>query len=108
MKNKKTIILIFIIIILLLIGIFYYQRKKDSIVFKLNGEENMIVKYGYSYDEPGFTAIDGFGNDISSNVTVDGSVNTLVSGIYQIFYELNYNNQKMSLKRTMVIKKYIY
>ena len=99
MKDKKKIIIVAIII--LIIGlIIYLISKKNSVTFKLVGEDTMIVEYGGIFVDPGYIAHDGFGNSISDKVVVTNTVDTLNPGNYKVIYKLN--NQ--TLERTIIVQ----
>lgn len=66
--------------------------------FSLKGDSEINIFKGEPYIEAGYVAYDELGNDISSAVTVSGSVNN-VSGRYEITYALIRNNIKKELKR---------
>jgi len=53
----------------------------------LNGDPVMFVGMGGSYNEPGWTA-DNNGTDVSDQVTVSGSVNAKVAGLYTLTYSI--------------------
>lgn len=83
-KNKKKVIIITSIVVLmvLLIGIvsiLCYPR------ITLKGSENLKINLNEEYKEMGFTATKAF-KDISSNVQVDGNVDTTKPGRYIITY----------------------
>ena len=102
MKNKKNVLLIVITILLLFI---YFKNKKNNVSFFLNGEQNIVIEYGVPFNDPLFVARDGYGNNIDNNVTITGNVNSFVSGVYKINYELNYNENKINLYRIVTVKE---
>lgn len=57
-------------------------------VITLNGEMNDYIVLGTQYQEPGATATDREDGDISSNITIAGSVNVNVVGNYPLTYEV--------------------
>ncbi|MCK9478588.1 MAG: DUF5011 domain-containing protein [Firmicutes bacterium] len=54
----------------------------------LNGDDFMKIEKGSAFTDPGAYAINALGQDISSEITVDGMVNTEVSGTYIITYSV--------------------
>ena len=105
MKDKNNIIIIVLLVVIIgVVAFIYFNDKENDFTFSLNGDEQMIVQYGSSFIDPGFTAIDGYGNDISSNVTVNGKVDTYASKIYKIVYELNFNEKKEYLTRIVTVQ----
>ena len=103
MKNNKKIIIIIIIALFSVILFFLYKKVKDNVIFTLVGEESIVADFGSTYFDPGFVAKNGFGMDISSNVTITNPVNTYAIGKYEIKYELNYGNHKQELYRTVTV-----
>lgn len=98
---------IFLIIILFisskLLSIKPKEKEKQDIVFKLNGTK-IITLYEYDkVEDLGVTAIDDNGKDVSSKVIKIGNVDTSKTGIYDITYKLNLNNQELRLERTYVV-----
>lgn len=104
MKDKKnTIIIIMLVIMIALVIFIYISGNEKEIIFSLNGEENMVVDYGSTFNDPGFIALDGE-NDISNYVKVNGKIDTYNSGAYKINYELNYNEEIKYLTRIVMVK----
>ena len=58
-------------------------------VLTLNGAATMQINQGTAYTEPGYTAIDDNDGNITSKVTVTGSVNTNVAGSYTLTYRVS-------------------
>ena len=52
----------------------------------LNGEENMTVALNSEFTDPGATATDAEGNDVSDKIKTFGSVKTNEAGTYRIYY----------------------
>lgn len=52
----------------------------------LNGEENMTVALNSEFTDPGATATDADGNDVSDKIKTFGSVKTNEAGTYRIYY----------------------
>ena len=52
----------------------------------LKGEENMTVALNSEFVDPGATATDADGNDVSDKVRTFGNVKTSEAGIYRIYY----------------------
>ncbi len=71
--------------------------------FALKGEQEINIFKGDDFIDPGYSARDDKGYDISSLVTVSGKVNNKVSGIYEIIYVLNRDNVRKELKRTVKV-----
>lgn len=72
----------------------------------LNGAETITLLEGESYTDPGFTAQDANGNDVSSSVVVGGdTVNTSSTGTYIITYTLNLaGSPEVKVTRKVVVE----
>ena len=55
-------------------------------VITLEGDTQMKVKLGITYEEPGYHATDNLDGDVTLNVRVEGDVDTLTPGTYPITY----------------------
>ena len=71
----------------------------------LYGSKTLTINVGSSYSDPGYSAVDSLGNNITSRVNVSGNVNTNNPGTYYITYSVtdSYGN-KASTSRTIVVK----
>ena len=67
----------------------------------LLGEEHMTIDARMVFQDPGFTAVDGKGRDLSPLVAVEGEVTPYQPGSYQITYSLTNGEETMSLTRTV-------
>lgn len=54
----------------------------------LNGEADMTVNASLWFSDPGFTAVDSLGNDLSQYVTVEGKVHPYEPGSYELCYTI--------------------
>ena len=52
----------------------------------LKGEENMTVALNSEFTDPGATAVDADGNDVSDRIKTFGSVKTSEAGTYKLYY----------------------
>lgn len=66
----------------------------ESPTINLNGSTNMSIYVGATYNEPGYTATDNCDGDISSKVTISGSVNAGTIGSYELVYTVTDNSGK--------------
>jgi len=86
--------------------IVYQDLEKPNIV--LNGNSTISIYQGNSYNEPGYSASDNCGGDITNKVIVTNNVNTFVVGTYKIKYEVtDSNNNTASIERVVNVKKKI-
>ena len=74
-------------------------------VITLNGESHITLNVGDTYSEQGATAKDDKDGDISSKISISGSVNTSKAGKYTITYSVKNSNGKTVTKtRTITVK----
>lgn len=61
----------------------------------MNGDSDITMNAGTAFDDPGCTASDSKGNDLTEAVTVDGDLNTYKAGDYTITYSVTdkYGNE---------------
>ena len=76
------------ILILGLIFIFI-GRKKTSYYIDLSGNREITIYKGDIYIEPGYTARDSKGNDLTDKVVVNNMIDISTIGTYEIIYTLN-------------------
>ena len=58
-------------------------------VLKLKGANPLIVQYGTTFKDPGYTATDNYDGNITDKVRVNGEVNTRQMGKYTIYYSVS-------------------
>ena len=71
-------------LIFILIG-----RKKISYYIDLSGNREITIYKGDIYIEPGYTARDSKGNDLTDKVVVNNMIDISTIGTYEIIYTLN-------------------
>jgi hypothetical protein len=76
-------------------------------VITLNGSATMILNVGDTYTELGATANDNIDGDISANISISGTVNTAVAGVYTITYNVSDagGNAATELVRTIIVEE---
>ena len=89
------------ILILGLIFIFI-GRKKVSYYIDLSGNREITIYKGDIYIEPGYTARDSKGNDLTDKVVVNNMIDTLQEGEYQVSYTLGNTTE---IRQVTVIEK---
>lgn len=57
-------------------------------VIALNGESTVEIPLGGTFEDPGASATDDLDGDISRKISVDGTVNTSLVGIYTLTYQV--------------------
>ncbi len=75
-------------------------------VITLNGESHITLNVGDTYTEQGATAKDDKDGDISSKISITGSVNTSKAGKYTVTYSVKNSSGKTVTKtRTITVKE---
>lgn len=70
-----------------------------------NGTVSVSISVGQNYVEPGYTATDCNGSNITSSVSVSSNVNTNAVGTYQINYTVtDFNGRTTKRTRTVFVK----
>ena len=80
------VIILFIIILIIIIAL---AKGKKNYFITLNGDENITIYEGATYNEPGYSAFDNKNNDLSSEVKVKNNLDTDAIGTYTIIYSLH-------------------
>lgn len=83
-------IILMIIVILIFVSIF---KNRVNYFLILNGSEEMTIYEGTTYNEPGYAGSDNKQNDLTSEVSVSGEVNSSTIGTYVLTYKLH-NTEK--------------
>ena len=88
-------------IILIIVGNRYGSdiSYNNNYYINLNGDSKMILNVGSEYIEPGYKAANSKGEDLTSSVIVEGSVNTNKAGEYVIKYIL----KDTTVTRTVIV-----
>ena len=75
-------------------------------VINLNGSNNIQVKLGATFNEPGYTATDNCSGDLTDKVKVTGSVDTNTLGTYEIKYTVSdFSDNETIVTRKVVVQK---
>jgi hypothetical protein len=96
--------IIFTLAAAMMLGVFFAADKvlaATAPILALNGEANMILAYGSSYNDPGAQCQDALGNQLS--VTVSGNVDVFTAGKYTINYDCQESENKVGLSRTVSV-----
>lgn len=67
------------------------RDKNISINMELIGEEEITIKKGDKYTDPGVKATDNDGNDMSDEIEIVNNVNTNKTGKYSVIYSYGKN-----------------
>lgn len=73
----------------------------------LNGEENMIIKKGSKFTDPGCVAFDDVNGDVSATISTSGSINTKAYGKQYITYTaIDSSGNVSQVQRTVVVQEF--
>lgn len=101
--NNKNILLPIIGAIFLVFGIIFLitlnTRNKVNYFLSINGDELITIYKDNEYIEPGYTARDNKGNDLTKEVIIDSNLDTTTTGDYEIIYTFH----DKSLKRYITV-----
>jgi len=90
-------------------GTFYMDdiiQVKSAPVITLNGTDPLSILIGSTFTDPGATAIDGYGVDITSDIVIAGdTVDTNTAGTYIITYNVSDDTGKAAseVTRTVIV-----
>lgn len=75
-------------------------------VITLNGDEHMEIAHASTYTELGATAVDDVDGDLTSSITVSGSIDTNTYGEQYLTYTVKDSNGNVGeAKRTVIVKE---
>ena len=101
-KYKKYIFIGLGCILILGLILIFIGRKKTSYYIDLSGNREITIYKGDIYIEPGYTARDSKGNDLTDKVVVNNMIDTLQEGEYQVSYTLGNTTE---IRQVTVIEK---
>lgn len=78
------------------------SRVTTYLTYELTGGELVAIPLGTAYSEPGFKAMEG-STDVSSSVTVEGTVNSSKIGVYRLTYSAENSDGFLSTTRRRVV-----
>lgn len=74
-------------------------------VITLTEGEKITITMRLEFEEPGFTAVDKDGNDLTDRVQVSGTVDAMTEGTYVLTYKVTDDSGRTSeVKRTVVVE----
>ena len=72
-------------------------------VITLSGASSMLIPFGSTYTEPGYTATDNYDGDITGNVMVSGTVDTDTTGTYTIYYDVSDSSGNAAVQQARIV-----
>ena len=102
-KKIRYLVYLFVAAVVLLLGVGYGFYLLLFPKIKLNGNNSLVLNYKQKYVEKGFKA-NYFKKDLSSNVKVNGNVNSKKLGTYKITYEVKHGIFKKTVTRKVIVK----
>ena len=78
-------------------------KDEDAPTISLNGEENVFIPLNGTYVEANASATDMCDGDLTSQITIEGVVDTTVPGEYQLVYKVLDSNQNEA-----TVTRYVY
>lgn len=91
--------LVFLVILaIILINVF---NKSAKYTLTIVGEGKITINFGSDYIEPGYSAYDKKGNEVTKNVKITSNIDTTKEGNYEILYSIG----NISKVRYVVVKK---
>lgn len=108
MKLRKSFIVILSVIIALLVVLIIFAVKgigpfNTAPSIELKGDKEMTLYLGDEFKDPGYTAMDCHGNNITDKVQVDKS-DISGGGTHEITYSVTDNDQTATATRTVEVK----
>jgi len=91
-------LVLLVIIAIILVNIF---SKSSKYTLTIVGNETITINLGSDYVEPGYSAKDKKGNDITNEVKITSNIDTTKEGNYEILYSIG----NVSKVRYIIIKK---
>lgn len=70
----------------------------------LKGDKTITIYIGSNYNDPGYSAKDSLGKDITSKVKVTSNINTSIAGVYYVSYSVtdDYGNSSNATRKITV------
>ena len=69
----------------------------------LNGAASVTLEAGQAWTDPGASAIDACAGDLTGVITIGGSVQTAVPGVYTLVYSVSDGTNSSTVKRTVTV-----
>lgn len=85
------------------------QRITTPPTITLKGSSKMTINLGDLWVDPGYSAFDAMGMDITGSVNISGKVNPLIAGTYSVIYSVTdaYGNSSSKLRVVTVTSSYV-
>ena len=83
-------------------------RVTTAPIINLRGSNPYLINVGQNYSDPGFSAFDARGNNITGSVRISGNVNSKVAGTYYVTYTVTDSWGNKTTKTRKVIVRTVY
>ncbi len=106
--KRKCFFIFILFTFFIVIYLFFNTSSKMNNISKitLNGSTIINLVEGEKYNEPGYTATDENGNDITDKVKVAGTINYKKPGTYELIYSVsNDKNERVNAYRFIKVNK---
>ena len=89
-NNRRSIIIGIIVLVFLIfiIGIIIFFKNRTKYYLVLDGGNDITIYQGVEYIDPGYSAIDSKKNNLTSQVVVNGTVDSKIIGTYTLTYQI--------------------
>lgn len=110
--RQKEVLIVILVITIILAPLLCYQMLSNGRVDKkppkltIRGESIVKLMEGEKYKEPGYSACDAKGQDLTKEVVISGNVNTDKAGEYEIRYKVtDKQDQTVIVQRKVIVHK---
>lgn len=101
--DKKSILIFGVCFLLIIIGIILMNIKnRESYFIELSGDDLIMIYKDNDFIDPGYSARNNKGVDLTNKVVVNSNVNTEVLGDYEVIYTLG---ETKKIRYVSVIEK---
>ena len=89
-NNRRSIIIGIIVLVFLIfiIGIIIFFKNRTKYHLVLDGGNDITIYQGAEYIDPGYSAVDSKKNNLTSQVVVNGTVDSKTIGTYTLTYQI--------------------
>ena len=89
-NNRRSIIIGIIVLVFLIfiIGIIIFFKNRTKYYLVVDGGNDITIYQGAEYIDPGYSAVDSKKNNLTSQVVVNGTVDSKTIGTYTLTYQI--------------------